>query len=74
MSLALAIIGTLALAVGLLYLIVRAFEESTLWGIACLLCGPLVFVFAVLHWDAAKAGLISVVAGIAVLLVGGAVA
>ncbi|MEM1041460.1 MAG: hypothetical protein AAGI91_02420 [Bacteroidota bacterium] len=72
MDLVLAIAGTLALAAGLLHMLVRAFEESTLWGVACLLGGPLIFVFAFLHWHTAKAGLISFAAGIGVLLIGGA--
>ncbi|MEM8556807.1 MAG: hypothetical protein AAF809_05195 [Bacteroidota bacterium] len=71
MSLALAIVGTLSLAVGCLYMLVRAFEASPLWGIGCLLFGPLLFVFTFLYWDEAKAGFLASAAGLAVLFVGG---
>ncbi|MEM6336315.1 MAG: hypothetical protein AAF752_07090 [Bacteroidota bacterium] len=71
MSLLFAGVGTISMAVGLIYMIVRAFQESLLWGVACILLGPLIFVFAVLYWDEAKAGLIAFAAGLTVLLIGG---
>ncbi|MEM1057521.1 MAG: hypothetical protein AAGI52_18545 [Bacteroidota bacterium] len=74
MDLLLAIVGTLSLAVGFFYVLYRAFETDLLWGLGCLLFAPVAFVFIVLHWDEAKAGALAFVGGIAVLLVGGAIA
>ncbi|MEM8600957.1 MAG: hypothetical protein AAGF99_13645 [Bacteroidota bacterium] len=71
MSLLLGASGLLLIVAGSLYILVRAFAASLPWGIACLLVGPVMIVFTMLHWDDAKAGALAMVAGMALLFVGG---
>jgi len=51
---ALVIIGGLLAAVGSIWLIVRAFQDSLLWGLCCLFLPMATLLFAVLNWDDAK--------------------
>jgi len=46
--------GIALLVAGSLLLLVGAFRERILWGLACLLLPPAALVFTVLHWDVAK--------------------
>ena len=74
MSLFLGAAGLLLIAGGSLYILVRAFTTSVRWGVGCLLVSPVMIVFAMLHWDDAKAGVLATVAGTVVLFLGGMLA
>ncbi|MEM1116372.1 MAG: hypothetical protein AAF845_06330 [Bacteroidota bacterium] len=74
MDLVFAGVGVLLLGAGLLYIIVRSFEEGLLWGLLTLFGGPLLFVFVALHWDQSKAGALAMGAGLVVSLIGGSIA
>ena len=74
MSLLLGAAGLLLIAGGSLYILVRAFTTSVLWGVGCLLISPVMIVFAMLHWDGAKAGVLAAVAGTVVLFLAGLLA
>lgn len=52
--LALGGVGLIVALVGGIWLLVEAFKESTLWGVGCLLCGPVQLAFIIQHWQAAK--------------------
>jgi hypothetical protein len=73
-SVALLIFGTPLVVVASIWLLVVAFKQSILWGLACLFVPFASIVFIILHWDSAKrpflfsiVGLVLVGAGVAVL-------
>jgi len=35
-------------------ILILAFKESALWGIGCLLCGPVWLIFVIMHWQVTK--------------------
>ena len=45
-----AIIGTIG---GIMFLI-AAFRKSVMWGLGCLIIGPISLVFLIMHWQEAK--------------------
>lgn len=49
-----ALAGILLLVVGNLWFVVRAFQESILWGLGCLLLPFVSLGFLILHWGRAK--------------------
>lgn len=63
-------LGGIAAVVGGLWVIVMAFQESVLWGLVCLLIGPAMIVFAIMHWEEAKTPFLISVAGSVVLVLG----
>ncbi len=73
LTIALLIIGGLALLVGGIMLLVAAFQQSVWWGIAYLLVPFAALVFVVMHWDSARRGFLLNLLG-AGLVVGGVIA
>ena len=55
---------------GLLFL-VAAFQESVLWGVACLFLPILSLFFLIVHWQNARKPFFIQLAGFAALLAGG---
>jgi uncharacterized membrane protein len=66
----LAIVGLIIAVVGAILFLVAAFRESVLWGIGCLLIGPVSLIFLILHWDDAKRPFGIELLGIALAFVG----
>lgn len=70
MGLVLVIIGLLIAVVGGIWFLVVAFQESVLWGLGCLLFGPIGLVFLIMHWQVAKKPFLVEVLGFALMVVG----
>ena len=51
---ALALIAVFIIVVGGILLLIEAFKEGIIWGLACLLVSPVALIFTILHWDVAK--------------------
>lgn len=49
-----AVVGIFLIVAGQLWFVVRAFQESILWGLGCLLLPFVSLVFLILHWRRAK--------------------
>jgi hypothetical protein len=49
-----ALAGILILILGNMWFLVRAFQESILWGLGCLLLPFVSLAFLILHWRSAK--------------------
>lgn len=64
------ILGMATAMVGSIWLIVVAFQESSVWGMGCLFFAPVGLVFVVLHWDDAHKPFFVQLAGIAILIIG----
>lgn len=62
--------GVLLLLMGTVLLLVAAFREHVLWGLAGLLLPFAIVVFAFRHWDDAKQPFLVFVSGFAVLFTG----
>ena len=54
MGLAFAVLGMLLGVVGGVGIIVLAFQESILWGLACLVIPGAALVFVIMNWEEAK--------------------
>ena len=55
MALLLLIMGAIIALVGFAWIVVMAFQESLLWGLACFFCKPIgTLIFVVLFWQEAK--------------------
>ncbi len=63
------IIGYLVVLAGGIWFLVEAFRESILWGLGCLLLGPVSLVFLILHWNVAKRPFFLQLKGLAVILI-----
>jgi hypothetical protein len=50
----LAVVGFIVAIIGAIMFLVAAFRESVVWGIGCLLFGPVSLIFLILNWDEAK--------------------
>ncbi len=59
-----------AFAVGSIWMIIRAFRTGVLWGLACLFISPVMILFAVTHWSAARDPLLLQVSGFLLFFVG----
>ena len=57
------------LALGAVMLLVAAFRESILWGVACLLLPIVSLFFLIVHWREAKGGFFVQLAGLLLLVV-----
>lgn len=62
-SSALFVLGLLLAVIGYLWLAWTALQESVLWGLGSFLIPLVSLVFAVLHWDEAKAPFLTWIAG-----------
>lgn len=68
--------GCIVAIVGGIWFLLVAFNESILWGLACLFLAPASLIFLIMHWDEAGkpfllqlAGVIPVIAGM--MMMGG---
>lgn len=43
-------VGFLASTAGAIMILIAAFSESAMWGIGCLLCGPVILIFVIMNW------------------------
>ena len=50
----LVLIAIFIIVVGGILLLIEAFKEGIIWGLACLLISPVALIFTILHWDVAK--------------------
>ncbi len=48
------LIAIFIIVIGGILLLIEAFKEGIIWGLACLLISPVALVFTILHWDVAK--------------------
>lgn len=54
-GLALIAVGFVACLVGGIWILVKGFQESALWGLGMLFIGPLVtLIFVIMHWENCK--------------------
>ena len=67
----LSIVGAVLCIIGGLWLIVLAFQESILWGLACLFLPFVSILFVVTHWAEAKGAFLTSLAGAALIIVFG---
>jgi len=67
---ALPLVGILIAIVGGIWLLVVAFRESLLWGLACLVVPIVMLLFVATHWSESKTPFLVQVAGWALFLVG----
>jgi len=51
---ALLYVGLGILIIGGIGTLIAAFKTSILWGVGCLLIGPVSLLFLIMHWDNAK--------------------
>lgn len=58
------------LLIGVIMVLIEAFRESVLWGLACLFLPIVSIIFIVLNWQAAKRGVLLQVLGFALLIIG----
>lgn len=70
MEMMLLIAGLIAAIIGSVMIIVAAFRESIVWGVASLLIPFAAFVFIALNWEEAKTGFFWSVGGLALMLAG----
>ena len=74
MGIALIIIGGILALAGGIGILIAAFRESIAWGIGCILLPIVSLIFVVMHWDETKKPFLLKVAGIVLLVAGGAMA
>lgn len=55
--------------IGSFIVLIEAFRESVLWGVACLLLPIVTLFFLIVHWRAAKQGFVVQLFGLALLVV-----
>lgn len=65
------ILGLICIVIGGIGLLIAAFRESILWGLACLfLHGIVSLIFVILHWQEAKGPFLLQTVGIVLILIG----
>jgi hypothetical protein len=65
-------IGIIIALAGAIWLAVTAFQESVLWGVGCLFCGPVALIFTIMHWQEAKKPFLTYLVGAILAAVGSA--
>ena len=50
----LAMIGFGLSLVAYVWIVVLAFNESLVWGVGCLLCGPAQLIYVIMNWEDCK--------------------
>jgi len=63
-------VGAVLSVVGGIWFLVVAFQESILWGLGCLLLGPVSLIFLILHWAEAKVPFLVSLGGTVLLILG----
>src|SRR5438046_1572795 len=64
------IIGYIVAIVGMIMILIQAFQESVIWGIGCLLVPFVALIFVAMHWEETKKGFLLQLAGVALIVVG----
>ncbi len=72
MGIALIVVGAILALVGGIGILIAAFRESIGWGIGCILIPLVSLIFVIMHWDETKKPFLLKVAGIVLLVAGGA--
>jgi hypothetical protein len=72
MSTLLLVVGIILALIGGIGMLIVAFRESVLWGIGCLLIPLVSLIFVISHWDEAKKPFLIQLAGVVLLILGGA--
>ena len=70
----LVIVGGITTVIGGIRLIIAAFRTKILWGLGCLFMFPIMLLYTLLNWSAAKGPFLNYLAGIVLLIVGVAMA
>jgi len=65
-------IGTVVMLVGGVWLLVKAFQTSVLWGLGYIFVPFVSLIFVVLHWEDSKKPFFYVLGGLAIFAVGAA--
>lgn len=69
MSSALMVVAYAFIIVGSIMMLIEAFRESVLWGVACLLLPIVSLFFLIVHWNVAKKGFVVQLIGCVLLVV-----
>jgi hypothetical protein len=64
------LVGSLVSFVGGIMVLIKAFQESLLWGIGSLLIPFVLLIFAILNWNEAKQGFLVLVGGTVAMILG----
>lgn len=70
MGMILLMLGGLIALVGGIWLLVKAFQTSILWGLGCLFLAPVQLVFIIMHWGEAKKPFLIYLAGLVLVILG----
>jgi hypothetical protein len=70
MGMILVIVGTVIYLIGGIWLIVKAFQESILWGLGSLFIPLVGLVFAIMHWAECKKPFLYALAGFVLIILG----
>ena len=62
--------GAVVAFVGLVLILIAAFRESILWGLACLFIHIVCWIFVFLHWEEAKSGFMHYLCGVIAMVAG----
>ena len=74
MSMILIVVGGALYLIGIIWLLIKAFQESILWGLGSLLIPFVGLIFAILHWAECKKPFFYALAGLVLLILGGVMA
>jgi hypothetical protein len=74
MATLLIVLGLIALLVGWVWLLVAAFVESVLWGVATLLFSPIGLIFGLLQWPEFKVPMFLYIGGAVLYFIGRVIA
>jgi hypothetical protein len=66
----LALVGFIASAVGGIMVLIKAFQNSVLWGLGSLIVPFVIIVFAIMNWDECKKGLLIAIGGVVLAIIG----
>jgi len=66
----LVIVGGIITVIGGIRLIIAAFRTNILWGLGCLFIYPIMLLYTLLNWSAAKGPFLNNLAGIVLMIVG----
>jgi hypothetical protein len=69
-ALVLSVIGGIVMLVAGVMLLIKAFQQSVLWGLGCLFLGPVSLIFVIMYWQDTKKVFLYQLAGLAVMVVG----
>ena len=63
-------VGAIVAFIGGIWFLIAAFQESVLWGLGCLVLGPVSLIFLILHWDVAGKPFLVQLAGVVPMFAG----